>query len=79
MGKKENGTLFSHNESKIMPSGGKWMQPEIIILSELSQTNVAHFFLTWRTEMAAGCLPSLFSVLGGGVRALTAPEVHYLS
>ena len=57
MGKKENGTLFSHNESKTMPFGEKWMQPEIIILSELSQTNGARFFLTWRTEMAAGCLP----------------------
>lgn len=64
-GKKENGTLFSHNESKIMPSGGKWIQPEIIILGELSQTNAAHFFLTWRTEMAAGrlhCSPPYFGV-----------------
>ena len=33
-----NGILLSHKKEKIMPFAATWMEPEIIILSEVSQT-----------------------------------------
>ena len=33
----ENGILLNHTKSNIMPFATTWMQPEIIILSEVSQ------------------------------------------
>ena len=34
-----NGILRSHEKNKIMPLAATWMDPEIIILSEVSQRN----------------------------------------
>ena len=33
-----NGVLLSHKKNKILPSASTWMDPEISILSEVSQT-----------------------------------------
>ena len=33
-----NGILLSHKKNKILPLAAKWMDLEIIILSEVSQT-----------------------------------------
>ena len=32
-----NGILLSHKKNKIMPIGARWIQIEIIIISEVSQ------------------------------------------
>ena len=33
-----NGILLSHKKNEIMPCAAAWMDPEMIILSEVSQT-----------------------------------------
>ena len=34
------GVLLSHKKNKIMPFAATWMDPEIIILSEVRKTNI---------------------------------------
>ena len=37
-----NGELFSHKKNKIMPFTARWMQLEIIMLSEMSKREKYH-------------------------------------
>ena len=41
-----NGILLSHKKNKIMPFATKWMQLEIIVLSEASQTEKDKYHMT---------------------------------
>ena len=49
-----NGILLSHKKNKIMPIGARWIQIEIIIISEVSQrkTNTMwyHLVFVFRSE-----------------------------
>lgn len=42
-----NGVLFSHKENEIVLCGGKWIELEIIMLSEICQTQkiIGYFLL----------------------------------
>lgn len=42
-----NGVLFSHKENEIVLGGGKWIELEIIMLSEICQTQkITEYFLS---------------------------------
>ena len=41
-----NGILFSHKKNEIMPFAATWMQLEIIILSEVSETEKDKYYMT---------------------------------
>jgi hypothetical protein len=43
---KHNGVLFNHKEHEVILFAGKWMELEIIMVSEISQTekNKHHIF-----------------------------------
>ena len=40
-----NGILLSHEKNEIMPFSVTWMQPEIVMLSEVSQTEKDKYHL----------------------------------
>ena len=43
---KHNGILLSHKKNEIMPSAATWMDLEIIILSEVSQTEKDKYMIS---------------------------------
>ena len=42
---KHNGTLLSHKKNEIMPFVATWMDLDIIILSEVSQTQKDKYYM----------------------------------
>ena len=41
-----NGILLHHKKNKVMPFAATWMDPEMIILSEISQTEKGNYYVS---------------------------------